>query len=348
MESTAQLPVVGLDIAKNVFQLHIVDSQTGEIHRRQLKRAKVAEFFANRERCLVAMEACGGAHHWARVFLAMGHQVKLLPAKHVRAFVLRDKTDALDAQAIWVCAQQPHIREVPVKSEEQQACLCLHRLRSQLMKMRVMQTNAVRGLLYEFGIVLPKGHKKLLQLVQDELAKAQQEGRLVESVVVSIQEQLKRVDSLQADISELDRRLASMAKSNQHMSALLAIPGIGALASTAIVATVPDVRMFNSGQQLAAWIGLTPRQVGTGGKTVQLGLSKRGDTYLRSLLINGARSILVRSPHTEWMKKILQRRPFNVVVAAVANKIARTVWAVLANGKRFDPLKWNPTASAIG
>ncbi len=164
MDLLAQLPFIGIDIAKNVFQIHVVDPETGEIHRRQLKRAKVSEFFANRQRSLVAMEACGGSHHWARILVAMGHQVRLLPAKHVRAFVLRDKTDALDAQAIWVAAQQPHIREVPVKSEQQQACLSLHRIRAQLMKVRIMQSNALRGLLYEFGIVLPEGHLKLLAL----------------------------------------------------------------------------------------------------------------------------------------------------------------------------------------
>jgi transposase len=208
MKSIAQLPVIGMDIAKNVFQIHLVDAETGEIRRRQLKRAKVAEFFANLQPSLVAMEACGGAHHWARALLVMGHQVKLLPAKYVRAFVLRDKTDALDAQAIWVAAQQPHIREVPIKNEQQQACLSLHRIRAQLMKIRIMQTNALRGLLYEFGIVMPEGHKKLLQSVQGELAKAQQSNRLADVVVLSIQEQLKRIDALQADIGARSARAA--------------------------------------------------------------------------------------------------------------------------------------------
>lgn len=159
MKITVQLPVIGMDIAKNVFQIHAVDPETGEIERLKLKRAKVVEFFANRQPSLVALEACGGAHHWARTLSTQGHQVKLLPARHVKAFVLRDKTDARDAQAIWVAAQQPHIREVPVKSEQQHACLALHRMRAQLMKMRIMQTNALRGLLCEFGIVLPEGHR---------------------------------------------------------------------------------------------------------------------------------------------------------------------------------------------
>lgn len=343
MQSTAQLSVIGLDIAKNVFQLHSVDATTGEIQRRQLKRAKVAEFFANRQHSLVAIEACGGAHHWARTLLAMGHKVKLLPAKHVRAFVLRDKTDALDAQAIWVSAQQPHIKEVPVKSEQQQACLALHSMRQQLMKMRIMQTNALRGLLYEFGIALPVGHNKLLHSIHGEMAQAQLNNRLPDIVVVSVQEQLKRIDAMQDDINVLSTRLIALLKQNQQMLAVQAIPGVGPLTATALVASVGDVLPFKSGRHFASWLGLTPRQVGTGGKTQQLGISKRGDTYLRTLLIAGARSIVSRSAQNGWIERLLQRRHFNVVVTAVANKMARTVWAVLAKGIAFDQVKWNPT-----
>ncbi|MDB5731388.1 MAG: family transposase [Variovorax sp.] len=309
-----------------MFQLHTVDADTGEIQRRQLKRARVAEFFANRQPSLVAIEACGSAHHWARLLLGMGHQVRLLPAKHVRAFVLRDKTDALDAQAIWTAAQQPHIQEVPIKSQDQQSCLSLHRMRAQLMKVRIMQTNCLRGLLYEFGVVLPEGHKKLLSSVVAALTKAQQLGQLDEVVVVSVQEQLKRIAALQEDIDTLDRRLAAMVRHNQQMATVIAIPGVGPLSATALVATVSDFATFKSGRQFAAWLGLTPRQIGTGGRTQQLGISKRGDTYLRHLLISGARSIIGRSAHSGWMDRLLQRRHFNVVVVALANKIARPVW----------------------
>jgi transposase len=261
--------------------------------------------------------------------------------------VLRDKTDALDAQAIWVAAQQPHIREVPVKSEQQQACLSLHRIRQQLMKMRVMQTNALRGLIYEFGIVLPEGHKKLLHSVQAELAKAQQDNRLPEVVVLSVQEQLKRVDALQDDIDQLDKRLGAIVKQNQQMLAVQAIPGIGPLTASALVSTTSDLSTFKSGRQFAAWLGLTPKQVGTGGKTQQLGISKRGDTYTRALLVNGARAVIGRSAHSSWLERLLQRRHFNVVVAALANKMARTVWAILVKGQAFDQVKWNPTATAV-
>ena len=257
-----------MDIAKNVFRIHAVDPETGEIERIKLKRAKVAEFFANRQRSLVAMEACGGAHHWARTLSAHGHQVKLLPAKHVKAFVLHDKTDARDAQAIWVAAQPPHIREhireVPVKSEQQQACLALHRMRAQLMKVRIMQTNALRGLLYEFGIALPEGHRTLLQRAKEELARA--ENKLPGVVTQSVLEQLARVDQLQEDIDRIDKRLATLGKQSQQMLALQTVPGIGPLTATALVSSATDINTFDTGRQFAAWLGLTPRQTGTGGK----------------------------------------------------------------------------------
>lgn len=214
------------------------------------------------------------------------------------------------------------------------------------MKMRIMQTNALRGLIYEFGIVPPEGHKRLLLSVQAELAKAQQDKRLPEVVVLSVQEQLKRVEVLQDDIDQLDKRLAAMVKQDQQMLAVQAIPGIGTLTATALVATAADLSTFKTGRQFAAWLGLTPRQLGTGGKTHQLGISKRGDRYLRTLLISGARAVVCRSTHSSWIERLLQRRHLNVVVAALANKMARTVWAVLAKGQAFDQVKWNPTETA--
>lgn len=340
MKTTAQLPIIGMDIAKNVFQLHIVDPETGEIERLKLKRDRVAAFFANRQPSLVAVEACGGAHHWGRVLQSQGHQVKLLPPKQVRPFVPRDKTDARDAQAIWVAAQQPHILEVAVKSEQQQACLTLHRMRAQLMKIRIMQTNALRGLLYEFGIVLPEGHRTLLNRIQWELAKV--EDKLPAVITESVLEQLARVDRLQEDIDHIDKRLVMIGKQNQQMLALQTIPGIGPMTATALAATATDISDFRSGRQFAAWLGLTPRQTGTGGKIKQMGISKRGDSYVRTLLMHGARAIIARSQRTAWITALLARRPYSVVVAALANKLARTAWAVLTKGKAFDQVKWNP------
>lgn len=336
-------PIIGMDIAKSIFQLHTVDPDTGEIERFKLKRARVLEFFANRRVSLVAIEACGGAHHWARELVKLGHLVKLIPAQAVRPFVQRDKTDAKDALGIWVAAAQPHIRAVPVKSEQSQACLGLHSLRGQLMKMRIMQTNALRGLLYEFGIVLPEGHNALLDKLPGALAAAEQAGTVPQVLAAAVLEQLQRVHSLQRDIDLFDKRIAALIKTNQQMQTLQAIPGIGPLTASALVASVADMASFESSRQFAAWVGLTPRQTGTGGKIRQLGLSKRGDVYLRTMLMHGARAVVARATHSSWLVKLLERRPYNVAVAAVANKLARTAWAVLAKGRAFDPLKWHPT-----
>ena len=342
MSEAASLPIIGLDIAKNVFQVHQVDSETGEIRRRQIRRAKVVEFFSKLAPSLVAMEACGGAHHWARVLIRLGHKVKLLPAQHVKAFLLRDKTDALDAQAIWIAAQQKHLKEVAVKSELQQACLTLHSMRQQLMKVRIMQTNALRGLLYEFGIALPVGHARLPVAAREEISRAQLDGRLPEVVVLSMQEQLKRIDLIQEDIDQLGRRLAEVLRQNQQMLAIAEIPGIGPLTATALVASVGDISMFKTARQFASWLGLTPRQTGTGGKTQQHGISKRGDSYVRTLLVAGARAVIARSARSSWIDRLLQRRHINVVVVALANKMARAAWAVLTKGHAFDPCRWSP------
>jgi len=329
-----------MDIAKSIFHLHIVDQETGEISRLKLRRNKVTEFFANTPKALVAMEACGGAHHWARVIQSLGHEARLLPANHVKAFVVRDKTDANDARAIWVAAQQSHIKPVPVKSELQQGCLALHRIRAQLMKMRIMQTNALRGLLYEFGVILPEGHRALLKAINGELAVAQEKHLVPEALIISIQEQLKRIETLQSDIDHIDRRLAQIVKADSQMTTLQTVPGIGVLSATALIATATDITTFSSGRQFAAWLGLTPRQTGTGGKTRQLGISKRGDPYVRTMLMHGARAVIARSERSTWVERLLERRPYSVVVAALANKLARTAWALLAKGSSFDPRKW--------
>jgi transposase len=248
----------------------------------------------------------------------------------------------MDAQAIWVAAQQAHILPVPVKSERQQACMALHGMRRQLMKMRIMQTNALRGILSEFGIVLPVGHSHLLKAIQGELAKAQQEDRLPADLVVTVQEQLRRVEALQDDIDHIGHRLHATIREDRQMQAIQQIPRVGELTASALVAAVGDFSTFKSGRQFASWVGLTPRQVGTGGKTQQLGISKRGDTYLRTLLIAGARAVIAKAQKSDWVMRLLERRHHNVVVVALANKMARTAWAVLARGAAFDRLKWNP------
>ena len=347
MKFVASQPVVGMDIAKNVFQLHLVDTETGEIQGHKLKREKVTAFFANRQKSLVAMEACGGAHHWARTLQCFGHEVKLLPAKHVKPFVLRDKTDARDAQAIWVAGQQPHIKSIPVKSEQLQACLALHRLRAQLMKMRIMQPNGLRGLLYEFGIVLPEGHHLLLQRIQGELATAQEQGRLLKLLVDSVQDELRRINGLQNDIDQIERRMATIVKQDQHMQASLnqaanGLPDVKLLRSVAV-----DTKAVAVNGPIPGIVWLTPRQTGTSGKARQLGISKRGGPHVRNMLMHLARAVITRSTQTSWIQNLLRRRPFSVVVAALVNKLARTAWAVLAKGKAFDQVKWSPNAAVV-
>jgi transposase len=338
--SIMKLTVIAIDIAKKVFQLHWVDSDTGQIERLKLKRAQVLPWFANRCPSQVMMEACGGAHHWARQFIALGHQVRLLPARTVRPFVLRNKTDAGDAQAIWTAGQQPGMHFVAVKTEAQQVVLSLHRLRAQLMKIRIMQTNELRGLLSEFGVVLPEGHQALLKDLPAALAQLEQ--RLPAMLLDTLREQLARINALQADIAGIERRLTQLLRESPACQTIAQIPGVGLLRATASVASMGSPAPFKDGRQFAVWVGVVPKQTGTGGRVRQLGLSKRGDAYLRTLLMHGARSIVNSKQSTRWpwLIELLKRKPYNVVVAAVANKLARTIWAVLAKGKAWQPQAW--------
>jgi transposase len=323
------LQVFGLDIAKHVFQLHTVDMGTGEISNMQLRRAAVVGHFANKVPCLIAIEACGGAHHWARELKKLGHTVRLLHAKAVRPFVAGNKTDATDARAIWLAVQQPGVKFVGVKTTEQQATLTLHRQRELLMKMRTMQTNALRGLLYEFGATFAKGCKALFKEVEqslDDLA-----DKLPQLVRDSLREQVQRIKALGQDIQAIDKRLALQLKADAQMQRIAQIPGVGVLTATAAIATMGEASAFKSGREFCAWLGLVPKQTGSGGKVRLQNISKRGDTYMRTLLIHGARSVVhhVKDPGA-WLQQIKERRPANVVIVAQAAKMARTIWALTA------------------
>ena len=325
----------GLDLAKRVFQAHWVDMETGEICRRQLKRSEVAEFFANRTPAVVAMEACGSAHYWARKLRELGHEVKLIAAQFVRPFVKSNKTDAADAQAIWEAAQRPGMKFVAVKSEAQQSVLTLHRVREQLVKMRTMQINQLRGLLYEFGADLPAGRQKGMARIPAELAKL--EPTLPAMVIETIRSQLERLAGLDKDIAEIEKKLSAWKKEDAASKKLMAIPGVGLLTATAAVATIGDARAFKSGREFAAFVGLVPRQSGTGGRVKLLGISKRGNVYLRTLLIHGARSVITRQKERgPWLDKLLARRPFDAATVALANKMARTIWALLAHDRTYQ------------
>lgn len=325
----------GLDVAKRVFQLYWVDAQSGEIVNRRFGREELIGFLAKRPTGRVALEACGSGHWWARKIRALGHEVVLLHAKFIRPFVQTNKTDAADARAIWTAAQQPGMRTVAAKTEDQQAMLGVHRMRALLVKFRTMQINQLRGLLYEFGVTFRAG--RLAGLAEIRARMVELEEALPGTLLSSLQDQLKRIDALQSDIEELEKRIGAWNKQEAACRAIAEVPGIGRLTATALVATMGQARAFNSGREFAAFLGLVPRQSGTGGK-VRLGsISKRGDPYLRTLLIHGARSVMsnAKAP-SAWQTKIAARRPANVAAVALANKMARTAWAILAHGRAYQ------------
>ena len=329
------LTVFGVDVAKRVFQVHSVDPETGEITSKQLKRAGFLEHFANRAPCLIGMEACGGAQHWARRLKEMGHQVKLMPGKAVKAFVSGNKNDVADARAIWIAAQQEGVKSVAIKSEAQQAVLALHRMRQQLVKFRTMQSNGLRGLLTEYGEVMAVGRAALDRAMSDVLARLTE--RLPAVLIDTLREQWEMLGKLDEQIAEIERRLSAWMKQDKACKTIAEIPGVGLLTATAAVATMGDAKAFKSGREFAAWLGLAPAQVGTGGKVRLLGISKRGDTYLRTLLIHGARAVLTHAKEpSAWVQEISKRRPPNVVTVALANKMARTIWALLAHDRQYE------------
>jgi transposase len=336
-----QVTTIGLDIAKNVFQVHGVDAQGRAVLRRRLARAKVLEFFAQLPPCVIGLEACGGAHHWARELRALGHDARLIPPQYVKAYVKTNKHDMADAEACAEAVRRPSMRFVPVKSAAEQAMAMLHRVRDQLVRQRTATINALRGHLAEFGLVAAQrrqGLGELLAVLGD--LEDRRVPPLAREVLASLTGQLR---DLEARIAELDRRLVQITQADPVCRALAEVPGIGPVIATAFAAAVPDPGRFASGRHLAAWLGLVPRQHATGGKPRPLGLSKRGDAYLRRQLIHGARAVVRVSRARggglwSWIEGLRARRPFNVVVAAVANKLARIVWAMLSRGEAYRPV----------
>jgi transposase len=275
------------------------------------------------------MEACGGSQHWARRLIEMGHEVKLMPARFVKAFNTGNKNDAADARAIWMATQMPS-KAVAVKTEAQQAVLALHRMRQQLVKFRTMQINSLRGLLTEYGEVMARSRAALDNAIAGVLERLSE--RLPAVLIDTLREQWNGLENLDTQIAGIERRLHEWMKQDKACKAIAAIPGVGLLTATAAVATMGDPKSFRSGREFAAWLGLVPGQTGSGGKVQLLGISKRGDTYLRTLLIHGARSVLfhLKEPG-EWIREMKKRRPPNVVTVALANKMARMIWAILAH-----------------
>ena len=333
-----QITTIGLDTAKNLFQVHGADAQGRPVLKQKLARGKVQEFFATLPRCLVGLEACAAAHYWARELTKLGHEVRLMPPQYVRAYVKTNKHDAADAEACCEAVQRPGMRFVPVKGEDQQSLLMLHRVREQLLKQRTATINALRAHLAEFGIVAAQrqmGLRELLAVVADP------EDRRVPSLARELLQVLaEHLRGLEERTAELDRRMLEAARGDAACARLAAVPGIGPVIATALVATVGDAKAFASGRHLAAWAGLVPRQHSSGGKERLLGISKRGDGYLRRQLMHGARALVKVSKGREgkpwaWIDGLLARRPFNVVVAAVANKLARVAWALLSRGEDY-------------
>jgi transposase len=329
------LTVVGVDIAKRVFQLHWVEADGGEIVSMQLKRGKFLEHFANRTPCLIGMEACGGSQYWARELHKLGHEVKLLAARYVKPFVSGNKDDAADARGVWTALQQPGLKTVAVKTEAQQAVLALHRMRQQLVKFRTAQSNALRGLLMEYGEVMPVGRAAVIRGVPQSLQRL--EPRLPVVLIETLREQFSRLRELDKQIEQIEQRLRQWHQHDTACQRIAAIPGVGVLTATAAIATMGDAKAFKSGREFAAWLGLVPHHSGTGGRIRLLGISKRGDVYLRTLLIHGARAVLTHNKAPpQWLTSLVQRRPKNVAVVALANKMARTIWALSAHERTYQ------------
>lgn len=334
-----KITMVGLDLAKNVFQVHGADERGKPVVRRQLKRAQVLPYFANLEACTVGMEACGGAHYWARELEKLGHTVRLMAPQFVKPYVKSNKNDAADAEAICEAVGRPSMRFVPVKTEEQQAVLALHRVRQGFVKARTAQANQIRGLLGEFGIVIPQGlvhiGKRLPEILEDGREKLPGTFR---DLLTRLGDHLKELDR---QVLELEVQIQRWHRDNAASRRLAAIPGIGPITASALVASVGNARDFGDWRQLAAWLGLVPRQCSSGGRPTLLGISKRGDGYLRMLLVHGARAVIrgaANKPDQEpgWLQRLLARRNRNVATVALANKNARIAWALLAHDREYQ------------
>jgi transposase len=330
----AKIRMIGLDLAKSVFQVHGADAAGRCLVRRRLRRTQLLEFFANLPACLVGMEACPSAHHWAREIQALGHEVRLIPPRYARPYVKTNKNDAADAEAICEALGRPTMRFVPVKSREQQSMVMLHRARELLVRQRTQLVNALRGHLAEFGIVGPQGVNRVKDLLAG-LAAADdlQVPGLARQVLAMLVEQIRNTESR---IAEIERQVITWAQESDACRRLMTIPGIGPVTATALAAAVPDPGVFTSGRHFAAWLGLVPRQNSTGGRERLGSISKRGDGYLRKLLVHGARA-LMRWSHRRWpwLSDLLNRRPPNVAAVAIANKTARIAWALMRRGEAY-------------
>ncbi len=335
-----EISVLGIDLAKNVFQVHGVNQQGQGVFKKTLSRKALILYVANLPPCMIAMEACGGSHYWGRKFTEMVHTDKLISPQFVKPFVKSNKNDANDAEAIVEAAVRPNMRFVAVKTVAQQDALCIHRVRERLVRGRTALINEIRGLLHEYGVVIPKGAYNMRTHLP----------AIIENAENHLSVQTKRLfQSLYEELCGFDDRaifyekqINLQAKASEDCQKIMKIPGIGPITATAIVATVGNANLFKNGRQMSAWLGLVPRQNSSGGKTQLLGISKRGDSYVRKLLIHGARSALLTvenstktDPRTLWLKEILKRRGHNRTCVALANKNARIIWKLLSTDEDY-------------
>lgn len=333
-----KLTTIGMDLAKNVFQVHGADKRGKPVLKKQLKRAQMLPFFANLAPCKIGMEACGSAHYWARELGRLGHEVRLMAPQFVSPYRKNDKNDGNDAEAICEALGRPNMRFVPVKDAEQQAVLCVHRARALLVAERTALVNQIRGLLSEYGIVVGQGVSRLRRALPEVLEDAANDLPALAREVFA--ERYSHLRALDARIEAYDRRLGALAQQMAPAQRLMQVPGVGPLTATAVVATVGDAQVFRNGRQFAAWLGLVPRQHSSGGKARLGRITKRGDAYLRTLLVHGARSVLCRpgeDPRRRWAQALVQRRGFNKAAVALAAKQARLLWALLTHPDDYRP-----------
>jgi transposase len=337
--------IIGLDIAKSVFQLHGVDAKGEVVLKKRVRRAQMLSYFAALPACRIGIEACGGAHHWARELSGLGHDVKLLPPAYVKPYVKRGKTDALDAEAICEALERPAMRFVPVKSCEAQAALVVHKIREQLVHQRTRLVNVLRAHLCEFGIVAPQGIGKIGELkaaIADET-----DERLPMMARRALVPVVRQLGALEDDIRTLEVEIKALAKGDEGCLRLITIPGVGPVIASAIVASVPDAKLFGSGRHFAAWLGLTPKQNASALKNKRGRVSKMGNRYLRTLLVLGATSMVRRTQRTKASddhqgaalafitRLMMKNKPARLVTVAYANKLARVIWALLARGGTY-------------
>jgi transposase len=338
-----EVSTIGLDIAKSVFQVHGIDDEGNVVFRKRLSRKKVLDFFSELPPCLVGIEACPSAHHWSRELSRLGHTVGMMPAAYVSAYVKRNKNDANDAEAICEAVARPTMRFVPVKTREHQAALMLHRSRQLFVKQRTMLSNAIRSCLAEFGIVAPTGRIGLIRLLdaveEPDNLDVPPAARIC---LMSLAEQYRNTDR---EVLRLEKAIHAWHRSNALSRRLEEVPGIGPIVATALVGSIPDATVFGSGRSMAAWIGLVPRQNSSGGKERLGGITKQGNRHLRTLLVTGAMAVIRHHQRNgfakrPWLADLVERKPTKVAAVALANRIARMAWVIMARGERYrDPLQ---------